>query len=203
MSVGKIVYVQESGLAGRSIGRKGEEMSDEDTLMVLAASYDNVGDAEMDYDAVLKLYDAAGTSHDFDAAVIDRDDEGKVKVVKRREEPTQHGAAVGLGVGLAVGAVVALFPAVALVGGLVVGGAAGAALGAVTGHVSEGLDRDDLKELGEVLDKGRAGLIIVYESNLADQIVANIKAGNKFVSKKIDADLDDLTKQIADSQKNI
>jgi hypothetical protein len=72
----------------------------------------------------------------------------------------------------------------------------------VTGHVSEGLDRDDLKQLGEVLDKGRADLIVVYESNLADQIVANIQAGNKFVSKKIDADLDDLTKQIADAQKN-
>jgi hypothetical protein len=40
-------------------------MSDEDTLMVLAASYDNVGDAEMDYDAVLKLYDAAGTTHEL------------------------------------------------------------------------------------------------------------------------------------------
>lgn len=72
----------------------------------------------------------------------------------------------------------------------------------MTGHVSEGLDRDDLKQLGEVLDKGRAGLIVVYESNLADQIGANIQAGNKFVSKKIDADLDDLTKQIADAQKN-
>lgn len=177
-------------------------MSQEDTVMVLAASYDDVVDAEMDYDAVLKLYDAAGTTHDFDAAVIGRDDEGKVQVVKRREEPTRHGAAVGLGVGLAVGAAVALFPAVALVGGLVVGGVAGAALGAVTGHVTEGLDRDDLKELGEVLDKGKAGLIVVYETNLSDQIVANIKAGTTFVSKEINADLDDLTKQIEAAQKN-
>ena len=177
-------------------------MSEEDTLMVLAASYDSAVDAEMDYDAILKLYDVAGTTHDFDAAVIDRDENGKVKVVKRREEPTRHGAAVGLGVGLAVGAAVALFPAVALAGGLLVGGATGAILGAVTGHVTEGLDREDLKELGEVLDKGQAGLIVVYEANLADQIVANIKTGNRFVSKQIDADLDDLTKQIEAAEKN-
>ena len=173
-----------------------------DTLMVLAASYDTVMDAEADYDAVQKLYDAEGTTHDFDAAVIDRDEAGNVHVVKRHEEPTRHGAVVGLGVGLAVGAAVALFPAVALVGGLAVGGAAGAVLGAVTGHVTGGLDRGDLKELGEVLDKGRAGLIVVYETNLADQIVSDIKAENKFVSKEINANLDDLAKQIEAAQKN-
>lgn len=50
---------------------------------------------------------------DFDAAVVAKDDEGKVGIVKNHEQPTRHGAVRGLGWGLAAGAVAALFPAVA------------------------------------------------------------------------------------------
>ena len=171
-------------------------MSNEDTLMVLGASYDSVEDAEADYEAVKSLYQAAGTSHDFDAAVIDHDESGKVRIVKTFEESTRFGAGVGLGLGLAVGAAFALFPAIALAGGLAVGGISGAVIGAVTGHIEGGLDHDDLKQLGETLEKGQAGLIIVYETNMADQVAADIKAVNRFVSKQMDADLDQLVKQI-------
>ena len=45
------------------------------------------------------------------------------------------------------------------------------------------MSRSDLKELGETLDAGQAGLIAVYETNLADQVAANIKAANRIVSK--------------------
>jgi uncharacterized membrane protein len=104
-------------------------MSAPDTMMVLAASYPDVASAEADYEAVKALYYEIRTSHDFDAAVISRDEDGKVHVVKKHEQPTRHGAAHGLGWGLAVGAVCAIFPAVGLLGGLAVGGGAGAAIG--------------------------------------------------------------------------
>ncbi len=55
---------------------------------------------------------------------------------------------------------------------------------------------DDLKELGSVLEKGQAGLIVIYATNMADQIAANIKAENRFISQQIDADADELAKQI-------
>ena len=171
-------------------------MSEKDTLLVLAASYDNVADAEADYEAVKALYYSAAASHDFDAAVLDRDEEGKVRVVRKHEQPTRHGAAVGLGWGLAIGAVCAIFPPIGIVGGLAVGGGAGAVIGAVTGHVKGGLDNADLKQLGDVLNKGRAGLVAVYAVNMADQIAASIKAQNKYVSKEIDANADELAKQI-------
>jgi uncharacterized membrane protein len=171
-------------------------MTDNDTLLVLAASYDSVSDAEVDYEAVKALYYEVEGSHDFDAAVIDRDDEGKVRVVKKHEQPTRHGAAVGLGWGLAIGAVCAIFPPVALGAGLVAGGVAGATIGAVTGHVKGGMDDSDLKELGAMLDKGKAGLIVVYATNMADQITASIKAENRFISQEIDANTDELAKQI-------
>ncbi len=176
-------------------------MSDKpDALFVAAASYDSVDAAVSDYEAVKVLYDEIKTSDEFDAAVIAKSDDGKVKIVKKHEQPTRHGAVHGLGWGLAAGAVAALFPAVGIVGALTVGGGAGAAIGAVSGHVSGGMRRDDLKELGEVLDEGQAGLIVVYATNIADQVVANIKAANRIVSKATDMAADDLAREIKDAQ---
>ena len=114
-------------------------MSEPDTLLVLAASYDDVAEAEADYEAVKALYYEIKTSHEFDAAVVARDKDGKIDVVKKHEQPTRHGEAHGLGWGLAIGAVCAILPGVALLGGLAVGAGAGAAIGAVTGHVRGGM----------------------------------------------------------------
>ena len=176
-------------------------MADEpDTLFVAAASYDNVEDAISDYELIKALYYEVKSSHDFDAAVIEKKDNGKVKIVKKHEQPTRHGAVHGLGWGLAAGAVAALFPAVGILGALTVGGGAGAAVGAVSGHVSAGMDRGDLKELGEVLDEGEAGLIVVYATNMADQIAANIKAANRWVAKATDMAADELAEEIKEAE---
>ncbi len=175
-------------------------MSEPDTLLVLAASYDDVAEAEADYEAVKALYYEIKTSHEFDAAVVARDKDGKIDVVKKHEQPTRHGAAHGLGWGLAIGAVCAILPGVALLGGLAVGAGAGAAIGAVTGHVRGGMSDADLKGLGDVLDQGQAALIVVYATNMADQVAANIKAVNRFVSEEIDANADDLARQLHEAE---
>ena len=176
-------------------------MSDKpDSLFIAAASYASVDDAVTDYEAVKMLYHEIKASHDFDAAVIARDEHGKVHIVKKHEQPTRHGAAHGLGWGLAAGAVVALFPAVGIAGALAVGGGAGATIGAVSGHVSGGMRRDDLKEVGEVLDEGQAGLIVAYATNMADQVAANIKAANRVVSKETDMAADELADEIKEAE---
>ena len=163
-------------------------MSENDTLMVLGASYDSVADAEVDYEAVKELYELAGVGHDFDAAVLERGADGKVKVADKHEASTRHGAWEGL----AIGALAAILPGI----GLGVGAAVGAGIGAVTGHFKGGMKDKDLKELGAVLDKGQAGLVVIYATNMADQIAANIKAENRVVSDAIDADADELAKQL-------
>ena len=178
-------------------------MSEKDTVLVMAASYDDLADAEADYEAVKALYYEVETSHDFDAAVVARDADGKVQVVKEHEQPTRHGAAHGLGWGLAVGAACAILPAVGLLGALAVGGGAGAAIGAVTGHMKGGMDDEDLKQLGDVLGQGQAGLIVVYATNMADQIAANVKAVNRAVSKEIDANADELAKELNEAEKSV
>jgi len=166
-----------------------------DTLYVIAAAYDDVDLALADYEAVKELYREIRTSHDFDAAVVAKDENGRVRIVRKHEQPTRHGAAVGLGWGLAVGVAAVLFPPVGI--GIAAAGGAGATIGAIAGHASGGISRSDLKDLGETLDTGQAGLIAVYETNLAEQIVANIRAANRLVYAATDLAADQLATDLA------
>jgi uncharacterized membrane protein len=152
-----------------------------DTRFVLAASYENADDALAAYEAIDVAYKHVGASHDFDAAVVAKDEDGKVQIVRRHEEQKRHGTQVGFGWGLATGAVAALFPAVGILGALAVGGGAGAALGALAGHAASGMTRDDLKALGEVLDEGDAGLVVVYGQDMSDRVTASLDRARRRV----------------------
>jgi uncharacterized membrane protein len=151
-----------------------------DTRFVLAASFDSTDDAVAAFEAINAAYKHVGQTHDFDAAVVAKDENGKVQVVRHHDEGKRHGADVGLGWGLAFGAVAALFPAVGILGALAVGGGTGAALGALAGHAASGMSRSDLKALGEVLDEGDAGLVVVYGRDMSDRVSASLdRARNK------------------------
>jgi uncharacterized membrane protein len=167
-----------------------------DTLYVLAASYDHVEDALAEYEAIGAAYRHVGSSHDFDATVIAKDEAGKVDIVRRHDERTHHETAVGLNWGLAAGAVAALFPAVGILGALAVGGGAGAALGAAAGHASRGMTRDDLMTLGKVLDDGDAGLVVVYASDMADRVTAGVTAARRTVRASTTVTADQLAASI-------
>jgi uncharacterized membrane protein len=159
-----------------------------DTFVVVAASYDTLDAAEADYDAVRDLYLESGLIDTYDAAVITRDDNGKVRIVAKHEQPTRRGAWRGLGIGLAGGALVALFPAIGLGAGLLLGGAGGAGLGAMAGHVTAGLRRADLKDLGELLDDGHSGLIVVAASDLGDRVERMMRQAKGKTRKHLTAD---------------
>jgi hypothetical protein len=88
-----------------------------------------------------------------------------------------------------------LFPPVGI--GIAAAGASRAAIGGVAGHAKSGMPRGDLKDLGEALDSGTASLIAVYETNLADQVAANIKAANRVISKETDVDAEMKAEQSA------
>jgi uncharacterized membrane protein len=163
----------------------------EDTYLIVTNTYDNVDDALADYEAARTLW-REGVGDTYDAAVVTHRENGKVKIVKHHEQPTERAAAIGLGAGLAVGALVALFPAVAIGAGLAVGGAAGLGLGALAGHVAGGMSRGDLKELGELLDKGDSGLLIVAAQDTEARLDEVIKHGNKIVKKQLRSDEKDL-----------
>jgi uncharacterized membrane protein len=160
-----------------------------DTLMAYVGVYDSVADAEADYDVVKQLHVEAGLIDAYDAAIVERREDGKVKLGKKHETPTRVGGVLGGGVGLATGLVVALFPFAAVGGGLLLGTTAGGAiLGAVAGHAAAGMSRGDLKELGEHLDAGQAGLVVVAVSDMGAKVQRAMKRASKLEEKQLKAD---------------
>jgi uncharacterized membrane protein len=160
-----------------------------DTFIAFVGVYDNVSDADADYALVKDLHTKENLIDSYDAAVIERRADGKVKISRKHETPTRVGGVLGGGVGLATGLVVALFPFAAIGGGLIaLTTAGGAALGAVAGHAAAGMSRHDLKELGEHLDAGQAGLVVVGVSDMGAKIERAMKKANKVETKELKAD---------------
>src|SRR5262249_33316229 len=159
-------------------------------VFLYAAVYDDVADAETDYQTVFDLH-AAKAIGTFDAAVIEKEDD-KVHAHKR-EKPTQHGAWTGIGVGALVGV---LFPP-SIIGSAIVGGAAGG----VMGHLWRGMSRSDLKDLGEGLDEGNAALIVMGESKIDEEIEKATKHARKVLQKQVNADAADVKKEIDAAEK--
>jgi uncharacterized membrane protein len=160
-----------------------------DTFFAFVGVYSNVGDAVADYETVKDLHTEAGLIDAYDATVIERKEDGKVKIVKKHETPTRVGGVLGGGAGLATGLVIALFPAAAIGTGLVAATTAGGAiLGAVAGHAAGGMSRKDLKELGEQLDEGTAGLIVVAVSDMEAKIDRAMAKAEKIEKKQMKAD---------------
>ena len=167
-----------------------------DTFTLIASQYALEEDALDDYDAVRAAYEDLGVIDTYDGAVVTKDPTGKVKIVKKVEEPTRQGAVGGLAVGLAVGALVALFPAVAIGAALAVGGAAGAAIGATAGHVAAGMSRSDLKGLGELLDAGTSGLVVVAATDMEAHVEGAIQRGKDIMKKQVQLDANGLKTEI-------
>ena len=154
-------------------------------VFLYAAVYDEIVDAEADYEAVFDLH-AAGAIGTFDSAVIRKED-GKVRVTKT-EKPTQHGAWTGAAVGALVGII---FPP-AVIGSAIVGAGAGG----LTGHLTRGISRGDLKDLGDGLDEGSAAVIVLGESKIEEQLEKATRRAKKLIEKQIDADADELKREI-------
>jgi uncharacterized membrane protein len=164
-----------------------------DTFVAYVGVYPSVEDAESDYQLVKDLHTKAGMLDAYDAAVIEKRDDGKVRITKKHETPTRAGGVLGGGVGLATGLVVALFPFAAIGGGLLAATTAGGAvLGAVAGHAAAGMIRGDLKELGEYLDKGQAGLVVVGVAEMEDDIKRSMEKADKVETREIKADATDI-----------
>jgi uncharacterized membrane protein len=164
-----------------------------DTFHVIVGVYGDLESAEADYDLVRELHTNEGLMDAYDAAVIHRREDGKVKITKKHETPTRVGGVLGGGAGLATGLVIALFPFAAIGGGLLAATTAGGALlGALAGHAAAGMSRQDLKELGESLDAGDAGLIVIGVTDMASRIEQAMRRAERLEKKQLKADAEAL-----------
>ncbi|HEU4841292.1 MAG TPA: DUF1269 domain-containing protein [Ilumatobacteraceae bacterium] len=168
-------------------------MSKADGMFLYIGTYASEADARADYDIVkdLHIVDVIGT---FDAAVITKDDKGKVHVDKD-EMATRH---AGWG-GAAVGAVVGILFPPAVIGSALVGGA----IGGISGHLWRGLSRSDVKELGELIDEGEAALLVVGATTLEEALDKAGLRPSKQVIKQVDASTADVDAAVADAAREV
>jgi uncharacterized membrane protein len=151
-------------------------MAKPDGVFIYIGTYPSEAAARDDYAVVRDLH-SLGAVGSYDAAVVTKDDAGKVHVNKD-EMATRHGAWGGAAAGAVLGV---LFPP-SIIGTAVVG----AAVGGVGGHLWRGLSRGDVKELGDVIDSGEAALLIVGESTVREAVdKAELKA-EKQIAKELD-----------------
>jgi uncharacterized membrane protein len=159
-----------------------------DTFMAYVGVYDDASGADADYEFIKDLHAKEGLIDAYDAAVIERRADGKVKITRKHETPTRVGGVLGGGVGLATGLVLALFPFAAVGGGLLaVTTGSGAVFGTLAGHAAAGMSRKDLKELGEHLDAGQAGLVVVA-SGMGGKVERAMKRARKVEARELKAD---------------
>ena len=169
-------------------------MSDDDRVFVFVATYSGTEDAQADYGVVRRLH-SEGVIGTYDAAVVDKDDEGNVHV-HLHEKPTQYYAWAGLVGGALVGI---LFPPsmiVAELAGAAVGSAVGAGAGGLIGHLWRGMSRSDMKELGEALDEGEAALVVVGEDKLEEVLKKELNRAGRTYEKQIDAEAAEMRKEL-------
>lgn len=161
-------------------------MSNPDGVFIYVGTYADETAARADYDVVKALHavDAVGS---FDAAVVTKDDKGKVHVNKD-ETATRKGGWIGVGVGALVGI---LFPpsiiATAVVGGVI---------GGVSGHLWKGMSRSDVKELGDSIDDGQAALVVIGEITVSDALKKAELHALKETRKEVNASFKDIEKDI-------
>src|SRR5918998_4822640 len=102
-------------------GKEESSWVSDNPMFLYAGEYDDVHDAKADLEELKELHreHVVGT---YDAAVLTKNEEGKVKIVDKTEKPTQHGGWAGLAAGAAIGVI---FPPSILVSGMVGAGAGG------------------------------------------------------------------------------
>lgn len=164
-------------------------MAKPDAAFIYVGTYPSEAQARDDYRVVKDLH-SAGVVGTYDAAVVTKDDRGKVHVNKD-EMATRHGAWGGAAAGALVGI---LFPP-ALIGTAAVG----AAVGGASGHLWRGMSRADVKELGEVIDAGQAALVIIGESKVEQALSKAALRADKHVAKKVDVSPDDIDRAVLEA----
>jgi uncharacterized membrane protein len=165
-------------------------MAEDKTVHVIIGTYGSIEEASQDLDYILQVREEHLIST-FDGAVVAKDDDGQVRIVRKHETPVRFGAWGGAVVGGIIGLA---FPPL-----LLEMGAAGAVVGAVVGHLWKGMSRRDIHELGEALEMDSAALIIAVDSGSADHARSTMGRARSITECEVAARASDIDEAIAEA----
>jgi uncharacterized membrane protein len=164
-----------------------------DDTFIYVATYPNEAAAQGDYQIVKELHHQ-GVVGSYDAAVVTKDASGKVHENKD-ETATRHGAWWGVAAGAALGV---LFPP------SILGTAAvGAVVGGVSGHLAKGMSRSGVKELGDFIDPGHAGLVVVGDVKVQEAIKQAVTSAEKETAEELGVNPKDIDLAMQEAMKQM
>jgi uncharacterized membrane protein len=160
-----------------------------DGTFVYVATYPDEMQARADYQAVKELH-ASGLVGDYDAAVVTKDTTGHIHANKD-ETATRHGAWWGIAAGAAVGLI---FPP-SMIGAAALGGV----VGAISGHLAKGMSRSRAKELGDFIEPGQAGLVVVGDTKIEKAIQEAVTRAEKETAEELGVAPKDIDKALREA----
>jgi uncharacterized membrane protein len=165
----------------------------EKPLVAFIATYDDVADARQDYQEVKQAH-SQGFIGEYDAAIVWKNDKGKIEIESVGDETSRKWLWAGLGVGALIGLI---FPP-----SILASSAIGALTGAVIGKFRDGIAQDDLEQIGEALTGDNAALVVVTEDRVTealDKIGAKLDASNKQIEAALSTDMAVAAQQLQDA----
>ena len=153
-------------------------MAESEGLILYAAAYDSLDVAREDFEGI-KFLKSEKFIGNYEAALFVKEEGGKVKIVNTDATERGWGAKVGIVTGAVLGII---FPP-SILGMAALGGG----IGAVLGNFMKGMKRSDIKEIGDMLDEGQAGIILVGEVTLEEGLDRLMKRAAKIAKKEVDA----------------
>ncbi len=177
-------------------------MSQDTAILMLAAGYDTVSQAQEDYEAVIVLYDEADAAGCFDAAVISPRNPVSSRIVRKLQPPARHGGPERVD-GVAAQVALFIFEGLARAGGAVGAGTEYLLPGAAPEGKVSGLAVEDLARLAKLEAAASAVLVVVFPTNMAERVAAIITATETYVSKEIHASAEEIAAQVRAAEEKL
>jgi hypothetical protein len=154
---------------------------------VFAGSYESGADAEADFVGI-KDAKAIGLIGKYQSALFEKEADGKVKVLNTDSTTRTTGAKWGAAVGAVMGVI---FPP-SLLAGLFWG----TAVGALAGNIGKGWGAGDVKALGEALEPGESGIVLVAQATPEVAAKNILKMAAAVEKKQIDENVKEIEAEI-------
>lgn len=163
-----------------------------DPVHLYVGLYEDLAAAEHDFDGLVSLH-RQGLVAAFDAAVVERGEDGTSRIVQKKR--TGHHILTGFGVGAIL---TVLTPFIAVPFALI-----GAGAGALVRHSEDSLPKSDAKELGEALSAHEAALVIASKKTESGRLEQMLPGASRRLAKVLDlehADFAEALEQAKDEQ---